>query len=143
MTPIAYQIQSKMQVKRFILGHRLLSLIIFVAGLTNVGLGFNFALASNYNKLWVPLALALMVLWFLGVGFRYMYASNKKDGKEDEDHEERMKRAYAEYAAGQNASHEQKSFGHGQSAQYEMSVFGKNGARVRVEQYEVPIPRSY
>ncbi|KAE9977798.1 hypothetical protein EG328_001831 [Venturia inaequalis] len=143
ITPIAYKIQSKMQVKRFILGHRLLAFIIFVVGLTNVGLGFNLALASNYNKLWVPLALALMVLWFLGVGFRYIYASNRKDGREDEDHEERMKKAYAEYAAGQNVRHEQNSFGHGQPAHYEMSDFGKNGAQVRVEQYDVPVSRSY
>lgn len=143
IAPIAYQIKSKMQVKRFILSHRLLAFVIFVVGLTNIGLGFSFALASGYNKLWVPLALALMILWFLGVGFRYMYASNRKDGKEDDDHSERMAKAYAEYAAGQDVRHEQSSFGHGQSAEYEMGHLGKNGAQVRVEQYEVPVPRSY
>ncbi|QDS69378.1 hypothetical protein FKW77_004452 [Venturia effusa] len=142
LTPMAYQIHAKMTVKRFILGHRLLAFVIFVLGLTNVGLGFNFALAANYNKLWVPLALALMVLWFLGVGFRYMYASNKKDAKEDGDYEERMKRAYAEYSAGQTARHGRNSSGHEQPPHYEMSDFGKSGAQVRVEQYQVSVPRS-
>lgn len=147
IAPIAYQIKSKMQAKRLILSHRSLALLVFIVGLTNVGLGFNFALAPGYNKLWVPLALALMVLYFVGAGFRYMYASNKKDGKEEDDHEERMKKAYAEYAAGQTARQGQASFGHGQPPGYENSVemgsLGKNGAQVQVERYEVPVPRPY
>ncbi|TID27025.1 iron reductase domain protein [Venturia nashicola] len=143
VTPIAYQLKSKMQIKRFILAHRLLALLVFVLGLTNVGLGFNFALAANYNKFWVPMALALVLLWFLGVGFRYMCVSSRKDGKGDEDFEERMRKAYAEYAAGQDVRKAQNGFGHGQSPQYEMSDLGKNGAEVRVEQYEIPVQRSY
>jgi hypothetical protein len=147
ITPIAYQIKSKMQIKRLILSHRILALVLFIVGLTNVGLGFNFALASGYNKLWAPLAIALLVLYFLGTGFRYMYASNKKDAKEEDDHEERMKKAYAEYAAGQSARHGQNSFGHGQPPGYgdsvEMGSLGKNGAHVQVERYEVPVPRPY
>lgn len=80
ITLITYQTKSEMQVKRFILGHRLLAILLFVVGLIS-RISFNFALVSSYNKLWVPLALAWLVLWFLGVGFRYIYASNNKDGK--------------------------------------------------------------
>jgi hypothetical protein len=147
ITPIAYQIKSKMLVKRLLLSHRVLAFVLFALGLTNAGLGFNFALASGYNKLWTPLAIALLVLYFVGAGFRYMYASNKKDAKEEDDHEERMKKAYAEYAARQAAIHGQQSFGHGQPPGYgeavEMGNLGKTGAQVQVERYEVPVPRPY
>jgi len=76
-----------------------------------------------------------------------MYASNKKDSKEEGDHEERMKKAYAEYAARQTGRYEQTSFGHGQPPGYgdsvEMGNLGKNGVQVQVEQYQVPGTRPY
>lgn len=137
--PIPSQTKTKVYIKRVILTHRLLAFLVFVIGLMNIGLGFDFALASKYNKLWVPLTLALVVLWGLGVGFRYMYVSNWKDGREEEDCEGRMRKAYAELSAGENGRQEWNSLGH---AQYEMSDFGKDGARVGVEQYKVPVYRS-
>jgi hypothetical protein len=61
--------------------------------------GFAFALSPNYNKIWVPLALASSIVCAIAVGTKYMWTKTKKDDDEDERDAKELFTLASNYAA--------------------------------------------
>jgi hypothetical protein len=79
--------------------HNLITFVIIVLATVNAGVGFAFALSPNYNKVWVPLAVASFVIFAIVIGTNHMWKKTKKDAAEDEQDAKELFTLPSNYAA--------------------------------------------
>ena len=114
--------------------HSVLGLLIFFLGIVECAVGFDFALSVAYNKLWVPLVLAVVIILLFVYGIRYCFDTNKKDQEEFAELDRRNAEAWQQYQTSQNER--QQNYAqpqmHGQFGAYkqpdvEMRPVGQSG----------------
>lgn len=135
--------------------HGILGLLIFLIGVVNAAIGFDFAIAVSYNKLWVPLVLAVVIILLFVSGIRYCFDTHKKDEQEFAELDRRNAGAWRQYQAEQ---HSQQQYGqpqqfppqYGQQQPYGgFGAYKEPGVEMRPvggggDQYgQVNVPRPY
>jgi len=128
--------------------HSMLGIFIFLFGIVECAIGFNFALAVTYNKLWVPLVLAAVILVLFVYGIRYCFDTSRKDRQEFEEINRRNAEARLQ-TYGQPQAHGQPqtfgqpqpygAFGAYKQPDVEMRAMGGAGQ----EYGQVNVPRPY
>jgi Zn-dependent protease with chaperone function len=91
--------------KRSDLGHRLFGYFILMLVVINAALGFRLSLGTEYNRFFIPLALAALIALVIALGVRYMITRKKQDLEDDEDYQAKYQAAIAEAQAAAAANH--------------------------------------
>lgn len=124
--------------------HGILGLLIFLIGVIDAALGFNFALSVGYNKLWVPLVLAVIILLLFVWGFRYCFDTHVKDQQTFEHMQQNQDDAWQRYAEEQGRQRQQQSsyagYGGYKGMDVEMRPIGGNHD---TQYQQVTVPRAY
>jgi hypothetical protein len=124
--------------------HGILSVLIFVIGVIDAALGFDFALSVTYNKLWVPLVLAVIIILLFAWGFRYCIDAHEKDEQAFEHMEQNQNDAWQRYEEGQNRQrqHQQPYAGYGgyKGPDVEMKPIRGNHD---MQYQQVTVPKAY
>jgi Eukaryotic cytochrome b561 len=126
------------------LSHQVLTGFFWVLAVVDAALGFNLALASGFNKIWAPLAIAVFILYLFAFGARACFADHKRDRDEALRLEEESANAWKEY-------HEQQQ-NQAPPQYYSAPVPHANGGAVELQNYRaepevqytnVQVPKSY
>ena len=88
--------------------HGIIGLLIFLIGIVDAAIGFNFALSVAYNKFWVPLVLAVIIILLFVAGIRYCFDTHKKDQEEFQHMQQNREEAWQRYAEEQNRQRQQQ-----------------------------------
>jgi hypothetical protein len=76
-------------------------------GIVDAAIGFDLALAPGYNKMWVPLVIAVAILLLFVAGIRYCFDTHRKDQQESAALDRRNVEAWREY---QNSQSQQQQY---------------------------------
>lgn len=106
--------------------HGILGLLIFLIGVVDAAIGFDFAIAVAYNKLWVPLVLAVVIILLFVSGIRYCFDTNKKDQQEFAEMDRRNAEAWRQYQAEQRGQQQYGQQQYGQPQEYAPSQYGQS-----------------
>ncbi len=85
--------------KRLDKGHRYFGWFVVFLAVVNVGLGFNLALTPLYAEYWIPVVIAIFVVFVIAYGTRYMIMKNRKDATETTDYQQKYDSAIAQAQA--------------------------------------------
>jgi hypothetical protein len=96
--------KNRKVVKNIGLAHYGIGFMIFLLAIVDAAIGFNFALASNYNKLWAPLSIAVVIIYSIVMGAKYFWDKTKQDAKDEEEDAAVLKEIRAEQAKYYNQS---------------------------------------
>lgn len=108
----------------------------------DAAVGFDFALAVSYNKLWVPLVLAVIIILLFVSGIRYCFDTHRKDQQEFAELDRMNAEAWREYHQSQQQQQQYPppqqygNFGAYKQPDVEMRPIGSGDGQVN-------IPRSY
>jgi len=123
--------------------HGILGVFIFLIGIIDAAIGFDFALSVGYNKFWVPLVLAVVIILLFVWSVRYFFDTHRKDQQDFEHMQQNQEDAWQRYAEEQSHQQQQHSYaGYGgyKGPAVEMRPIGGNDDA----QYEhVTAPRPY
>jgi hypothetical protein len=124
--------------------HEIIIMLLFALAVINATLGFGLALAWTYYKLWVPVAVGVvLVYWFLA-GLKFMRDKNNKDANEEELAAAKFSQELSNLTA--NNSNEPPAYGANANGQYANTVPNASMGHQHSGEtaYQgVPIPRSY
>jgi preprotein translocase subunit SecG len=59
--------------------------IIILTSVINTGIGFDFAVSSVYNRVWVPVEIGFFIILLIALGVHYMWSRTRKDIHEERD----------------------------------------------------------
>jgi hypothetical protein len=120
-------------------GHRYFGWFLVLLVVINVGLGFDLALTPLYATYWIPIVIAIFVIFTIVYGMRYMITKKRQDAEEDADHQQKYAGAIAlaqAQAANNWQSHQQPP------PRYEQSIPLQN-LPPQAPYESVPVPARY
>ena len=121
--------------------HGILALVFFLIGVIDAAIGFDFALAVGFNKMWVPLVLAVIIILLFVWSIRYCFDTSKKDQQEFEHMQQNQEDAWQRYTEEQSRQRQQQqSYGGYKGQDVEMTPVGGN---YEVQYQQVTVPKPY
>ncbi len=124
--------------------HGILGLLIFLIGVIDAAIGFDFALAVSYNKIWVPLVLAVIIVLLFTWGLRYCFDTHKQDQETFEHMQQNQDDAWQRYGEEQGRQRQQQQsyagYGGYKGPDVEMRPIGGSN---EMQYQHVTVPKAY